>query len=293
MSDLYGVLNSIKVFKEEISLVIALLTFLYIVYGIGRAGSFIAQVVFEPRDGWFPRTLDWLRGTGRVLLLTWYASTLAFAFPRRRFKAARYYTELQILLPQKTLPNRGDYNEREYKRRLKDVLDKEGERRARIRESLRERLADDPGLLVAALQWLLRKLGRMSGREERLGALEIKDFPQLDDGRTKIKRYFEALERRSLDKDEDGTRFLTEAKFQSGYIAPIFLITGLVNRFADDDGWKLVLDNYRRLIDKDSYYSKELRDLRSFLFNCWLLWGPSIQPCSCEYWTTAKHTYAL
>jgi hypothetical protein len=56
--------------------------------------------------------------------------------------------------------------------------------------------------------------------------------------------------------------------------------------FADDDGWNLVLDNYRRLIEKDAFYATQLRELRSFLFNCWLLWGPSIQPCSCENWKT-------
>jgi len=112
--------------------------------------------------------------------------------------------------------------------------------------------------------------------EQPLGPVAIADFPQLDDSRTKIKRYFEALERRGQAKAEDPDRFLTEARFESGYIAPIFLITGLVNRFADEDGWNLVLDNYRRLIEEDAFYAPELRELRSFLFNCWLLWGPSI-----------------
>src|SRR5262249_15204118 len=35
-------------------------------------------------------------------------------------------------------------------------------------------------------------------------------------------------------------------------------------------------------------YGRELRELRSFLFNCWLLWGPSIQPCSCEQWASGS-----
>jgi len=52
----------------------------------------------------------------------------------------------------------------------------------------------------------------------------------------------------------------------------------LLNRFADEDGWKLVLDHYRGLIEKDSAYSTELRELRSFLFNCWLLWGRDLPP---------------
>lgn len=289
MSDLYGILESIRFYKEEVSLILGLLTVLYIFYGIGRAGSFIAEVAFEPQDGWFPRTINWLRGTGQVLLLSWYAPGLAFAFPRRRFIAARYYAELQILLPQKALPNRRDYNEHEYRLKLEGVLEEEANRRARIRNLLPKQLAEERSLLGVAVHWVRRKLGWMKGQEEEpLGPVEIEDFPQLDDSRTKIKRYFEALERRSMDESDDATKFLTEARFKSGYVAPIFLITGLVNRFADDDGWKLVLNNYRRLIESDASYSEELRELRSFLFNCWLLWGPSIQPCSCEYWKRSQ-----
>ena len=278
--------QSIRLHKEEISLVLGLLTAVYILYGIGRAGHFIGEVAFVSQEGWFPRTVNWLRGIGRALLLSWYAPTLLFAFPRRRFIGARYYTELQILQPRASLPNRRDYNEREYKRRFETARDGEGRRRERIRQLLRERLTEEPGILTAAVLWLLQKLRLIRKDDRPLGPVVIADFPELDDSRTKIKRYFEALERRSLEKGDDATRFLTEVRFESGYVAPIFLITGLVNRFADDDGWNLVLDNYRRLIEKDALYAAELRELRSFLFNCWLLWGPSIQPCSCEYWKT-------
>jgi hypothetical protein len=278
--------QSIRSYKEEISLILGLLTAAYILYGIGRAGNFIGEVAFESRHGWLPRTVNWLRGIGRTLLLSWYAPTLLLAFPRRRFIGARYYTELQILQPRGGPPSRRDYNEREYARRLEAAREAEGRRRARIRQLLRERLTEEPGVLTVVVLWLFRKLRLMRGHEQPMGPVAIADFPQLDDSRTKIKRYFEALERRSMQKGEEPTRFLTEARFESGYIAPIFLITGLVNRFADDDGWNLVLDNYRRLIEKDAFYSTELRELRSFLFNCWLLWGPSIQPCSCENWAS-------
>jgi hypothetical protein len=278
--------QSIRLHKEEISLVLGLLTAVYILYGIGRAGNFIGEVAFGSPEGWFPRAVNWLRGIGRTLLLSWYAPTLLFAFPRRRFIGARYYAELQILQPRASLPNRRDYNEREYKRRFETARAGEHRRRERIRQLLRERLTEEPNVLSAAALWLLQKLRLMNKQDRPLGPVVIADFPELDDSRAKIKRYFEALERRSLERGDDATRFLTEVRFESGYVAPIFLITGLVNRFADDDGWNLVLDNYRRLIEKDAFYATELRELRSFLFNCWLLWGPSIQPCSCENWKT-------
>jgi hypothetical protein len=272
---------------QEVSFVLGLLTATYMLYGIGRAGKFIGEVTLEPQERWFPGTVNWLRGTARALLMSWYAPTLLFAFPRRRFIAARYFTELQILQPRVELPNQRDYNEREYKRRLDAARRAEAERRDKIRQLLRERVGEEPGLLTAVVLWLYRKMQPIVRDERPLGPVAVADFPRLDDSRVKIKRYFEALERRSLAKDDDVTRFLTEVKFETGYVAPIFLITGLVNRFADDDGWNLVLDNYRRLIEKDAFYATELRELRSFLFNCWLLWGPSIQPCSCEYWKSA------
>jgi hypothetical protein len=149
MSNPYWILEPIWFYKEVASLVLGLFTLLYIFYGIGRAGNFISEVIFEPKDGWFLRTVNSLRGIGRVLLLSWYAPGLAFAFPRRRFIAARYYTELQILLPQNVLPDRRDYNERVYKLRLAEILRKDGERRTRFRDSLRTALAQDPGRAIA------------------------------------------------------------------------------------------------------------------------------------------------
>ena len=280
--------QSIRPYKEELSLLIGLLTAGYILYGVARAGNFISEVAFEPQEGWLVRTIQWLRGVARALLLSWYAPALLFAFPRRRFIGARYYVELQILQPRVTRPSRRDYTEREYVRRLEKAQAAEVRRRKRVRQLLRERLTEEPGIVVAAMVWLLRQLRLTRADEQPLGPVAIADFPQLDDSRTKIKRYFEALERRAQVKAEDPDRFLTEARFESGYIAPIFLITGLVNRFADEDGWNLVLDNYRRLIEKDAFYAPELRELRSFLFNCWLLWGPSIQPCSCEAWAIGE-----
>ena len=284
MNTLDWLWQAIKPHKEELSLLFGGLTVAYVLYGIARAGNFISEVAFEPQEGWFARSVNWLRGVARAVLLSWYAPTLLFAFPRRRFVGARYYVELQILQPRVSLPSWRDYTPPEYARRLEKAQAAEARRRTRVRQLLRERLTEEPGVIVAVLAWLFRKLRLTRADEQPLGPVAIADFPQLDDSRTKIKRYFEALERRALAQAEDAGRFLTEARFQSGYIAPIFLITGLVNRFADEDGWNLVLDNYRRLIEKDAFYASELRELRSFLFNCWLLWGPSIQPCSCEAW---------
>jgi hypothetical protein len=108
----------------------------------------------------------------------------------------------------------------------------------------------------------------------------VSSFASLDESRPLIKRYFSVLASLS---EVDNT-FVSTTQIDIGYLAPLFLITGLINRFKDEDGWKLVIDNYRKLVEHDRDYSEELRELRAFLFNCWLLWGPSIPPCTCELW---------
>ena len=52
------------------------------------------------------------------------------------------------------------------------------------------------------------------------------------------------------------------------------------------------MDNYRRLVQQDKdKCSAELLELKSFLFNCWLLWGPSITHCSCGMWSAPNDGY--
>ena len=117
----------------------------------------------------------------------------------------------------------------------------------------------------------------------------VGDFPSLDDSRPAIKRYFDVLKTIG----EDDRSFLSRVEINVGYLAPLFLVTGLVNRFADEDGWTLILQNYRELVEGDTQYSAELRELRSFLFNCWLLWGPSVSSCSCNTWIAEDHPESL
>ena len=55
--------------------------------------------------------------------------------------------------------------------------------------------------------------------------------------------------------------------------------------------WKLIIDEYRELVRHDDVYSPQTRELRAFLFNCWLLWGPSIPQCDCDCWASHHDAY--
>ncbi|MGP0042628.1 MAG: hypothetical protein ACLPJW_18295, partial [Rhodomicrobium sp.] len=251
----------------------------------------------------------------KVLILV---PSLFFKFGERRLNAARYIVELEILMPaepeqsaddvyDKPKPSRTEHDKEEFAKLLKEWQrekdkfaellkdewqQKEDERRKEIARLLRKHFSERR---LEFWGWLWRNikslaLGQGEPPKAKTGTLvPVGDFPSLDDARSAIKRYFDAL--KSI--DEDGRSFLSRVEIDVGYLAPLFLVTGLINRFADEDGWTLILRNYRGLVEGDTQYSVELRELRSFLFNCWLLWGPSVSSCSCKAWIAEDHPESL
>lgn len=288
--DLTSFVEAIRLYREEVSTVLLVLTAITITYGIGRAGKIIGEVLYPSDGSSFNMVLSWIAGIGRALAMPWYAWSLLLAFPNRRFLGARYLIELEILRPRQEAPKRADYSQEAFTSRHKAWLFDEQERKKRIRTMLSERLKEEPSIVVLLLQNLMRLVGISRAEENKVNPIKVDDFPQLDDSRPVIKRYIEALRKRSYVDRKEASRFLTEVEFKTGYLSPVFLITGLVNRFADEDGWKLILENYRALIEADNVYPEDIRELRSFMFNCWLLWGPSIPACSCEMWEGGEKT---
>jgi hypothetical protein len=274
--------------------IIAFATGFWVLWGTIRAGIFIADVMYEPADrspvdSIAGRIANASRGLASVMggigCAIWFFRhdlSLLRSFSGRRFLAARYYVELQILRPADLLPSRSDYiKEEDYHAQIKKWHKEEVKRKNYINSIFKKQLSQDKDLFGILFSKLSTAIGLSRKTSDVLKPVEVKDFPKLDDSRTKIKRYFDALESRMPGAVH---RFKLDVEINVGYLAPLFLITGLVNRFGEDEGWKRVLDNYRKLIAKENAYSEELRELRSFMFNCWLLWGPSIAPCSCNQW---------
>jgi hypothetical protein len=105
-----------------------------------------------------------------------------------------------------------------------------------------------------------------------------------------IKRYFETLKTlRFENKDGRGhpAQFLCMVMIGTGFIAPIHLLTGLLVQF--NQKWKTILWSFN--VDASDPESGEdlsdLRQIQMFIYNCWLLWGPSIPICTCKKWDAA------
>jgi GNAT superfamily N-acetyltransferase len=113
----------------------------------------------------------------------------------------------------------------------------------------------------------------------------------------RIQRYFKVLERTRSPRVQDRDRFISKVEVATGFLAPLHLLTGLVNHY--DDNWPPVIQSYGRLVtrpddpfdefsDPTRVMRREPRHGQAFLFYCWLLWGPSIPLCTCSQWIGGK-----
>ncbi|BAK65066.1 hypothetical protein SLG_03910 [Sphingobium sp. SYK-6] len=108
---------------------------------------------------------------------------------------------------------------------------------------------------------------------------------RLDD----IGRYFECLRSLGLD-GEEADRFICPIEIGSGFIAPLHLLTGLLIQF--NDKWRPILESFDRDANSSAEAAgrpidatdRDLRQIQLFIYNCWLLWGPSIPICECRNW---------
>ncbi|WP_157900669.1 GNAT family N-acetyltransferase [Mycobacterium rhizamassiliense] len=94
-------------------------------------------------------------------------------------------------------------------------------------------------------------------------------------GNDDIERYLDACDAKS---------FLSKVTINSGFVAPLHLLTGLLAYY--DEEWEPVVDAYGRSLIRleDPFVYSKARKMQSFIFDCWLLWGPSIPICTCEEW---------
>jgi hypothetical protein len=279
-------LSTLWHYKEEIGFFFTGLTAIgsaKIGYDVWKGGQFIADVLSDVG-------ITRVQAYRKMLNAFWHAKTLVIDFKAQRLAAARYIAELEILLPDLKRLNRIDYDPKDF-----DRIQASWEKLAAERKELKRALFGShfASQRFGVGKWLwLGIVGMFSPagdrpKEQIATNIPITDIPSLDDSRTLIKHYFDALEELG---EATESSFISTAEFRIGYLAPLYLITGLINRFGEEEGWTLILNNYARLIQRDrEVYSEELVELRSFLFNCWLLWGPSISPCSCKRWECEQH----
>lgn len=149
-----------------------------------------------------------------------------------------------------------------------------------------------PEVSGPASQEKLEKLGELAAQlrdRSRPRTIQVRNCHAVISKRKELNEYLDYISTNHLGQAETLCRVVIER----GFLAPIFLLTGLIAAFKDD--WDPIIDSYGPHVHTQSLgYGRILppvlgnkRDLaafRVFQFNCWLLWGPSIPTCTCSEW---------
>jgi len=103
----------------------------------------------------------------------------------------------------------------------------------------------------------------------------------------RIERYFKAQIRVHRDPS-----FLSRVTFDHGYLAPAHLVSGLLSEF--DEDWTKIVNAYPEKLQKlasgtDSLTQlPDLRKLQSFIWDCWIQWGPSVPITNTDAWCSGE-----
>jgi GNAT superfamily N-acetyltransferase len=125
-------------------------------------------------------------------------------------------------------------------------------------------------------------MGALVHEEEDDWTIDIETCtPLIEDA--DIVRYFNALNNQLLRPNQQPI-FLSKVTIRSGFVTPLHLLTGVLARYEDD--WQPIVEGYGRSIIRpnDPYRYRGPRKMQAFIFDCWLLWGPSIPVCTCPEW---------
>lgn len=113
----------------------------------------------------------------------------------------------------------------------------------------------------------------------------------LNDSLGDIKHYFNVLRTLAIDVETD-VKFLCPVRVSTGFIAPLHLLAGLLTRY--NEKWTRILAGFERdtsdirKLEAFGRAAADIRQVQSFIYHCWLLWGPSIPLCddSCGWWSS-------
>ena len=114
--------------------------------------------------------------------------------------------------------------------------------------------------------------------------IEIEHAGDLNAALPTIKRYFDTLKTMNL-PDEVARDFYCTISVKIGFIASQYLISGLLVRYNQD--WGPIIRGFERDTNASrTAINRDVRQIQSFIYNCWLLWGPSIPICgtACKGW---------
>jgi GNAT superfamily N-acetyltransferase len=180
---------------------------------------------------------------------------------RSLHKAARLRIEIELLNPFPERPRLIDYDSNTEKYR---------EAQKEWRKSRKEWSENKRNLLHALVY-----------EEEADRWIEVDTCSPLIDN-DGIQRYFNALVTQKQFANQ--AAFLSKVTIRSGFAAPLHLLGGVLARYEDD--WQPIVEEYGRSVIRadDVLRYSQARRVQAFIFDCWLLWGPSIPICTCPEW---------
>ncbi len=121
--------------------------------------------------------------------------------------------------------------------------------------------------------------------------IEVENPALINEQLAKIQYYFRAVRSIGETGGEAGS-FICPIRITTGFIAPIHLSTGLLATF--NDTWEPILRAFNRDANDSRLLaprqrsgrnqSGNVRQIQMFIYNCWLLWGPSIPVCTGRLW---------
>lgn len=239
--------------------------------------QYYAPIALITGFGWFLTRQAW--PATRVLAPTMYTSApfgYARAFGRvlallrhgigrpTVYRATRYLIETELLDPPPERPDRFQYDTVEYKEKMEEYRVECRKQSKRVKERFGELVHNAHG---------------------GIATIEVGTCFDLYRAEANIKHYFGVLKSSKGIVTHDTDRFLSRVHVRKGFIAPLYLLSGLLAHF-DEDSDPLI-QYYGRAVsrgDEDPLQAPRARSLQAFLFENWLMWGPSIPICTCRRW---------
>jgi hypothetical protein len=202
------------------------------------------------------------------------------------YRSARVRVEWELLRPRPLPPPRHLALPR------RDTGEVAAQAKRRYRQALVQYRAD----LAYWKTRLSAHLTRFSRGEGGDVIIDVDDVSQIYARSDEIRNYFGVL---ATDRSAERTgahRFISRVQVKRGFVAPLHLVAGLLAECEDD--WAPVIADYGDQLAQplpaaggvagspfaDRESELKLQRLQTFLFDCWLLWGPSIPMCTCEAW---------
>ncbi|HTT11418.1 MAG TPA: hypothetical protein VMG60_11055 [Burkholderiaceae bacterium] len=136
----------------------------------------------------------------------------------------------------------------------------------------------------AELEKLVSRLTEVASvGSERAASIDVLSdfFARTDDREERWKAYFTAVAKFG-DAGREALSSISRIHVRTGFIAPQYLLAGLLSRF--DYDWRKVLNSYQRAIPSPAKRNGAFESLQSSQWMCWLMWGPSVPLCTCRRW---------